>query len=508
MTSGPAAPPTTPSLGEDVALLVDVATRIGGRVASGEHGAMDGVSQAGLAASLLHAGGIGEAAAAVLARAAHVSGDLRASGFFSVKGYLVDCVGVGAPTAGRVSQLGTGIERHSRLLAGVLDGRMHPDAVRAAAAGISSAVADLRGPARDEARARGEEIIAPVCETGTVGDVERVAAALVFHLDPESAARRALEAMERREVRVGRVGATAVVQMVLDSLTAGQLVTVLEARIDRWYRNGSLPEDLQPTGDDAVDERRRAHLRPRLLADAFAEIVAELLDRTEVATRHGAPVNVSVLVSEDVHAAGGPSELLIPGREPVPVPAETVERVLCDADVAEVHVRGLHADRSSLAQIAASDRALRDAAAGIHPHDLDPHDLTGRCADVHCVARRSRTASRDHRTALAARDRHCRFPGCRVDATRCQAHHVRHWERGGATCVSNLILICSRHHRLLHEGRWRLIAEPSLDAGHPRRWQFHPPGSGYVGRDGAHLAERLRRGLPPDPAGAPPSESH
>jgi hypothetical protein len=162
-------------------------------------------------------------------------------------------------------------------------------------------------------------------------------------------------------------------------------------------------------------------------------------------------------------------------------------------------MHGLHADRSSLGQIVRSDRKVRETAADIHPHDLDPHDLTGQCAHVHCVARRSRSATRDQRAALAVRDRHCRFPGCRVDAARCIAHHLREWEHGGATCLSNLILLCPRHHGLVHRATWRIIADPVLDPGHPERWRFFPPETGYVGRDGALLAERLRRGQPPEP---------
>ena len=106
------------------------------------------------------------------------------------------------------------------------------------------------------------------------------------------------------------------------------------------------------------------------------------------------------------------------------------------------------------------------------------HDLTGQCAHVHCVARRSRSATRDQRAALAVRDRHCRFPGCTVDAARCIAHHVREWEHGGATCLSNLILLCPRHHGLVHRAKWHIIADPGLDPGHPERWRFHPPETG------------------------------
>ncbi len=506
------------SLEADVALLSEVVAQVSARVEAGEHLVLDGGAQAVLTASLLHSGGIGEACAATVIRAAHSTGDLRVSGFFSVKGFLADGVGISIGAAGRVSRLGTALEHFPRLRAGVLTGAMTPDAVRAAADGIASAVADLPGPARDEARAKGEAIIVRVCEVGVIAEVEKVAASLIFHLDPESAARQALQAMERREIRVGRIGATTVVSMVLDTMTATQLVTVLEARIDQWFRTGSLPEDLQPTDDPDHDQRTRTLARPRLLADAFAEIITELLDRTTTGTQHGAPVAVSMLVSADIHTAGGPGEVLVPGRDPVAVPVETVERVLCDAEVTEIHIHRLLPQRSSLTQIARNDRRVRETAASIHPDDLaphdttsdtpgDPHDLTGHCAHVHCVARRSRTATRTQRTALHARDRHCRFPGCRIDTTRCEAHHVRAWEHGGATCLSNLILLCPRHHHLLHEGHWQLLPDPVLDPGHPDRWHFIPPHTGYLGRDGALLAERHRRGQPPQPPDPPPQHA-
>jgi hypothetical protein len=57
--------------------------------------------------------------------------------------------------------------------------------------------------------------------------------------------------------------------------------------------------------------------------------------------------------------------------------------------------------------------------------------------------------------ALWSRDRHCTFPGCH--RTRfVQAHHVDHRIDGGETGVDNLVLLCSYHHRLLHEGGYRI----------------------------------------------------
>ena len=75
------------------------------------------------------------------------------------------------------------------------------------------------------------------------------------------------------------------------------------------------------------------------------------------------------------------------------------------------------------------------------------------------VGRRTRTVSPALRRALAARDGQCRFPGC--TARRCDAHHIRHWADGGETALANLVLLCRRHHRAVHEEGFRV----RVDAG-------------------------------------------
>ena len=74
-------------------------------------------------------------------------------------------------------------------------------------------------------------------------------------------------------------------------------------------------------------------------------------------------------------------------------------------------------------------------------------DAAGAALDV---GRKTRTVPPAIRRALEARDTGCRFPGC--TARRCDAHHVVHWADGGPTSLDNLVLLCRRHHRLLHEG--------------------------------------------------------
>ena len=87
-------------------------------------------------------------------------------------------------------------------------------------------------------------------------------------------------------------------------------------------------------------------------------------------------------------------------------------------------------------------RALETASLVVMPEDADGSVLD--------VGRKTRTVPTSLRRALNARDQHrCTFPGC--NARRCDAHHVVHWMDGGPTALDNLVLLCRRHHTLLHD---------------------------------------------------------
>jgi Domain of unknown function (DUF222)/HNH endonuclease len=57
---------------------------------------------------------------------------------------------------------------------------------------------------------------------------------------------------------------------------------------------------------------------------------------------------------------------------------------------------------------------------------------------------------------LKYRDRECTFPSCGARRFT-QAHHIVWWDRGGATDLDNLVLVCTFHHKLVHEYGWRLV---------------------------------------------------
>ena len=68
-------------------------------------------------------------------------------------------------------------------------------------------------------------------------------------------------------------------------------------------------------------------------------------------------------------------------------------------------------------------------------------------------ARRDPTVAQ--RVEIARRDKGCRFPGCNFSEFT-DVHHVHHWIRGGETNLDNLVTLCDRHHKAVHELGWAM----------------------------------------------------
>ena len=84
------------------------------------------------------------------------------------------------------------------------------------------------------------------------------------------------------------------------------------------------------------------------------------------------------------------------------------------------------------------------------------------------VGRKQRTAPVAIKRALWARDGGCAFPGC-THTRFVDAHHVRHWSQGGETSLANTMLLCTAHHRLVHEGGYTIRRDEH------DRWYFRRP---------------------------------
>jgi hypothetical protein len=128
-----------------------------------------------------------------------------------------------------------------------------------------------------------------------------------------------------------------------------------------------------------------------------------------------APAEIVVVDREVLTGARDEGRCYLDGG--VSIPPETARRLACDASVV----------------------ALVEAADGT------PLD----------VGRKRRTPPAALGRALRRRDGGCRFPGCGRRRF-LHAHHIVHWAHGGQTNFTNLMLLCSRHHRLVHEGGYRI----------------------------------------------------
>lgn len=233
------------------------------------------------------------------------------------------------------------------------------------------------------------------------------------------------------------------------------------------------------TEADLVDDARRQHerrhldllpdddggatVRGRLPAEGAAVVDAALRAAAEDASADapdGYPARLAdalVLMAEAYLAqrerADGPSEryqLVITAEaaalaadeggchlpDGTAVPAETARRLGCDANVV-----GL-------------------------VHDADGRPLQ--------VGRRSRRVPPRLRRALHHRDRGCRFPGC-SNRHWVDAHHIQHWAHGGATELDNLVLLCRRHHTLVHEGGYAFEADGTVRQPDGRPLPHVPP---------------------------------
>jgi hypothetical protein len=110
------------------------------------------------------------------------------------------------------------------------------------------------------------------------------------------------------------------------------------------------------------------------------------------------------------------------------------------------------------------------------------------------VGRKQRTVSTALKRALWSRDRGCTFPGC-GRAHYVDAHHIRHWAEGGDTSLENTTLLCTHHHRLLHEGGFTIHRDESGGI------FFRRPDGRVIPRGGYRAADMIDDGLGVD--GAP-----
>jgi len=229
----------------------------------------------------------------------------------------------------------------------------------------------------------------------------------------------------------------------------------------------ALEEDRDAERDRTLswwytEEGRRWHLQAELPA-ASGAIVVRALER--MAAR------VPQMPGED-------ETLDAPARRADALVAVCSARVATDPDPDRATVV-VHASLEGL--LTGSGGAELEAGPVLHPETVRRLLCNARVqtvvenanGEIVGMGRLTREPSAQMVRQIRHRDRECRFPGCGARAFT-QAHHVTFWRHGGRTDLENLVLICSFHHRLVHELGWRL----TRDRGGQVRW-FRPDGTRY-----------------------------
>jgi hypothetical protein len=189
-----------------------------------------------------------------------------------------------------------------------------------------------------------------------------------------------------------------------------------------FYLNGRLDPEGGATlqtafnalsGPPAPDDKRSPRQRR---ADSLVELARQQLDHGNLPDVGGQRPHLAVTAELATLAMqpGSPAALLEWAQ---PIPAETARRLACDAAITPIVIE--------------SDQPRAD--------------------------RTVRLVSGSQRKALVVRDRGCRFPGCDRPPDWTDAHHIQHWADGGPTEMKNLLLLCRRHHRMVHEEQWQLV---------------------------------------------------
>jgi Domain of unknown function (DUF222)/HNH endonuclease len=324
-------------------------------------------------------------------------GTFRGEGFLSTAAWLAGRFGMSWGLARQQVRMAAALEEMPHTRRALEEGELSTSAVRVLVAARET---------DPEAFREREEGFVEAARIHSTQDLQRVAAYWRQAVEREAAVDGEEKLRERRRLHASVTFLGMVrVDGDLGPETGETLLTALRAVLDAESRSGG-----EPDGRTAAQRR----------ADALGEVCRQWLDRSDRPTVAGEKPHVTLTVDGSVLTgdAHGTNELDHAG----PVPPALARRIVCDASIRRVVLAG----------------------------PSEPLD----------VGRRTPVVPPGMRRAAILRDRRCRFPSCDRPHTWCDAHHVVYWADGGPTALPNLILLCRRHHRMVHErGGFRLEME-------------------------------------------------
>lgn len=425
-----------------------------------------------------------------------VRGKLIAGRYASTSRFLQVEAGMSTSQARATVARGRDLDTHSTRVADAwMAGAVTGGAIRDLTVGVTDVL--RRSTRTDTPIARGEALdhLLPLAERGDADRLHRAVGEMRLRIDPDGVTEDSLFAFENQSLSIVDAGSMWRISGWLPPETAAAAKTVLEAGsrqiaeqqlagIDHGPDCNHLTDPKTDCSCGATDRaRRQAGLhKDHLTALAFGEVMTGLMDDATLGSHHRVAPHVTVVVDTTDAAASLMGRLAMPGTDDeVLIGEESVNRLLCDADVTRVlttvatseavrpsHDRGHHPPEPPLSTAAAAAADADYLAAVVMT-------LEAMARSVLYVGRNERTVSARLRRALEIRDGHCAFPGCRARLARCHAHHVTHWQHGGTTDLPNMVLLCPSHHVAVHEGGWTLVLKAGA-TGHERGcWQFTPP---------------------------------
>jgi len=312
-----------------------------------------------------------------------------------------------------------------------------------------------------------EEVVLERASTDTVARTRTLARAIAEELHPESITVRHARAENERRVWVNDVGDGIGELVVRHSIT---LVRAMRDRLTqqaRAVRSVAGPSSTETEADAAAAAERDGDAAS--VSDAASDAASDT-DASDAASGGDAASDtaapdtavhdtrtldqVRADLACDLMLTGQPAidpttDVVPGGLGAIRAQVQVVVPALTAAGVAD---RGATIDGVSPVD-AETARCLMATAPGWDR--ILTHPITGA---VLAVDRYQRNRAMER--FLAARDVHCRFPGCRMPARFCDNDHNHDWALGGPTDVTNLASLCKRHHTLKTETEWTARQHP------------------------------------------------
>jgi hypothetical protein len=269
------------------------------------------------------------------------------------------------------------------------------------------------------ARPETEEVLLSIALHGTTHHVETTVRWFRRAQQAEELSREARQQAGRRVTFAYDEDGSLIMKASLPAEAGALLLKALDAAIDDVERpadvsgetsgDGAAGKDGSAGKDDPTPGERPARSVRR--ADALTRLAESFLAHGAKALKSGERNHLVVHVDEQSlrECSAGRCET----EDGPTIPVETARRLGCDASTVSI------------------------------TEDEDGSPLN--------VGRKTRTIPPAIARALRSRDRCCRFPGCH-NKHYVDGHHIRHWVDGGETRLSNLVLLCTFHHRQVHEG--------------------------------------------------------